>query len=111
MEKFRRNAANFLDHFRRVTRKMPFQLLKNTLSVLQREITLRAAQISAFIEPALRVISALLCIPTREIAVTVIFRIGIFVAQNAGGIRVVDHVLPKEKVVLDYVPDESAEEG
>src|SRR4029077_5343865 len=111
VKEVRRNATDFLDHLRRVAGEMPFYFLKDTLRVLQREVALWAAQIAAFVKPAVAFISALFRVPAGEVSILIVFGITIFVAQNAGGIRVVDDVIAKEKVVFNEMPDESAEKN
>ena len=54
---------------------MPLQSLENTVRILQSEIALRMAEPVALVEPAIRVVSALLFVPTGEIAVAVVFRV------------------------------------
>src|SRR5207247_3367007 len=97
------------DHLRRVASEMAIQFLENTLSILQSEIAFGIAQPLALVLPAFRLIGAPAFVPAGEITVRIIFGVAVIVPQNAGGIRVVNHVLAKEKFVLDYVPDESAE--
>src|SRR6266404_2966489 len=109
VKKVRRNAADFLDHLGRVTGEMPFYLLKDTLRILQCEVAVRSAQIAAFIKPAVAFVSALLRVPAGEVSILVVFWITIFVGQDAGGIRVMDNVIAKEKVVFNEMPDESPE--
>src|SRR5881409_149829 len=77
--------------------------------MLQREIALRPTQIAAFVEPAVALVSAFLFVPAGEIAVPAVLRVAIFVAQDAGGIRVVNDVVAKEQLVLNQVPDQAAE--
>ena len=79
------------------------------MRILQCEIALRATQIATFIDPAVALVSAFLFIPTGEIAIAVVLRVAIFVAHNAGGVRVMNDVLAKEEVVLNQVSDEPAE--
>ena len=111
VKKVRRNAADFLDHLRCVAREVPFQFLKDGLRILQCEIALRAAQIAAFVKPTVAFVSTLLCVPAGEIAVSVIFRVAVFVGQNARGIRVMNDVIAKEELIFDQVVDESAEKN
>ena len=96
-----RNAANFLDHLRRIPGEMPLQLLKNTLRILQCEIPLRTTQIIAFIQPAVTFVSALLCVPTGEMTIAGVLRVAVVVAQNARGIGVMHYVIAKEEFVLN----------
>ena len=109
MKKRRRDAADFLDHFRCVAREMAFQFLKNTLSILQCEIALRKAEAFAFVLPALHRVIARVFVPAGEETIGVIFRIPIVVAQNARCIRVMNNVIAEEKFVLDDVLDDSTE--
>ena len=88
---------------------MPFQFLKNTLWILQCEVALWTTQIVAFVEPAVTLVGALLFVPTGEVAIPVVLRVAIFIPQDAGGVRIMDDVLTKEEVVLNQVPDDSAE--
>src|SRR5207253_8576586 len=81
----------------------------NTLRILQCEIALRPAQVATFVKPALAFVSALLFVPTGEVTVSVVLRIAIFVAQDAGRIRVMSDVLAEEQIVLDQVSNKSAE--
>src|SRR5262245_59057526 len=102
------NAANFLHHLGGVTREMPPQFLKDALRILQREIALWATQVAAFVKPTVTFVSPLLFIPPREISVTVVLRVTIFVRQNAGGIRVMNDVFAKVQLVLNQMIDKSA---
>src|SRR5437899_12182726 len=111
MEELRRNAADFLHHLWCIAGEMPFQFLKNTLWILQCEVALWTTQIVAFVEPAVTLVGALLFVPAGQETIRVIFRAAEFVAQDAGGIRVMNNVLAKEELVLDEVSDECAEIG
>src|SRR6266478_482314 len=109
MKKHRRNAANFLDHFRRVTGEVAAQRLENTPRMLQRKIALGETKaVIAIVEPGLPVVTALLPGPAGENAGRAFFRVAKIFTQNAGRIGEVDNVIAEEKIVLDYVPDESA---
>ena len=88
---------------------MAFQFLKNTLSILQSEIAFGIAQPFAFVLPAFHLIRAPVFVPAGEITITVIFRVAIFIAQNAGRICVMNDVVAEEEFVLDDVMDDSAE--
>ena len=77
MKKHRRDAANLLDHLRRVAREMAFQFLKNTLWILQSEIPFGIAQSFALVLPAFHLIGAPVFVPAGEITVCVIFRVAI----------------------------------
>src|SRR5207237_10271316 len=50
-------------------------------------------------------------VPARENADGTFFRIAKIFAQNAGGIRVVHHVIAEEEIVLNNVPDEPAQKS
>src|SRR5207249_5979575 len=49
-------------------------------------------------------------VPTEEVTGPVVLLAAIFIAQNAGGIRVINNVLAKEEFVLKPVPDEPAKQ-
>src|SRR5882762_10478079 len=83
VKKVGRDTADFLDHLRRVAGEMTFQFLKNTLRILQRKIAQWSTQVAAFVNPTVAFIGALFFVPTGEIAVAVVFRIAVFVRQNA----------------------------
>src|SRR5882724_8431943 len=108
LKKRRRDSANLFDHLRRVTREMPFEFLENTLWILQSEIPLGIAQSFALVFPALHLIGAPVLVPAGEITISLIFRVAVFFAQNAGRIRVVNDVIAKEEFVLDDMTDNSA---
>src|SRR6266513_4075178 len=110
-KKYRRDAANLFDHLRRVAREMPLEFLKNTLWILQSEIPFGIAQSFALVFPAFHLICPPVLVPPREITVCVIFRIAIFIAQNAGRVRVMDDVVPEEEFVFDDVMDNAAKKG
>src|SRR6266404_6630326 len=109
MKKRRRNAANFLYHFWRVTDEVAAQRLENAPWMLQGQIALGETQSVSLVEPALSIVAALLPVPAGEKAGRAFFRIAKIFAQNAGGIGEVDDVIAEEKIVLDNVPDETAE--
>ena len=62
-----------------------------------------------FVEPALVVVLPLVRIESGEKTGRVFFRIAKIFAQNAGSICEVNDVIAEEDIVLDDVPDESAE--
>src|SRR6266550_4032403 len=110
VKKRRRNSTNFLDHFGRVTSKVATQRLENASRMLQGQIALGETKaVIAFVEPALPVVAALLSAPAGEKAGRAFFRVAKIFAQNAGGVGEVHHVIAKEEIVLDNVPDEAAE--
>src|SRR5438034_11817 len=102
------DAANLFDHLRGVTREMPFEFLKNTLGILQSEIPFGITQSFALVFPAFHLIGAPVFVPAGEITVSFIFRVAVFIAQNAGRIRVVNDVIPEEEFVLDDMMDNTA---
>src|SRR5437588_634601 len=53
---------------------------------------------------------ALLRVPSGEIAVLIVFRITIFVAQNTRSVRVMNDVIAKKELIFNQVSDETAEE-
>src|ERR1700747_2358431 len=83
LKKYRLDAANLFDHLRRVAREMPFEFLKNTLWILQRETPRGIAQSFALVFPAFHLIGAPVFVPAGEITIGVIFRIAVLFAQNA----------------------------
>src|SRR6266478_802812 len=110
MKKHRRNAANFLHHFGRVTSEVAAQRLENAARMLQGQIALGETKaVITFVDPALPVVAALLPVPAGEKAGGSFFGVAKIFAQNAGRIGEVDHVIAEEKVVLDDVPDQTAE--
>ena len=110
MKKRWRNAANFLYHLWRITSEVAAQSLENALRMLQSQIALGETKVSmALVDPGLSVVSALRVIPTREKARSAFFCITKILAQNAGRVGEVNDVIAEEKIVLDNVPDESAE--
>src|SRR5579864_6374480 len=88
---------------------MSLQRLKDTTRVLQRPIAFWVAQPFPFVEPAFRVVSALIFVPTREVAVLILFGIAKFRPQDAGSIRVMNDVIAKEEIVFDNVSNQRAE--
>jgi len=104
-----RNATNLLHHFGGVARKMAAQHLENAARMLQRRIALGETQAVALVEPALRIVGALLFVPARKKTGRPFLGVAKIFAQNAGGISEVHHIIAKEKVVLDNVPDECAQ--
>src|SRR5439155_18833962 len=62
----------------------------------------------ALVFPAIHLIRPPVLVPAREITVCVISRIAIFIAQNAGRIRVMNDVIPEEEFVFDDVMDNAA---
>src|SRR5882724_9719999 len=110
VKKRRRNAANFLYHLRRVTSEVAAQCLQNAPRMLQGQIAFRKTEGGmALVEPGLSVVAALLPAPAGENAGRAFFRVAKIFAQNAGGIGEVHDIVAKEKIVLDNVPDETAE--
>src|SRR6266853_2188169 len=104
-----RNSTNFLYHLRRVTSEVAAQCLQNAPRMLQGQIAFRKTEGGmALVDPGLPVVAALLSAPTGENAGRAFFRVAKIFTQNAGRIREVDDVIAEEKIVLDYVPDESA---
>ena len=78
--------------------------------MLQGQIALGETKvIMALVDPGLSVVSALRVIPAGENAGRTFFCIAKIVSQNAGRIREMNDVIAEEKIVLDNVPDESAE--
>src|SRR6266566_6393949 len=78
--------------------------------MLQGQIALGETKAAiALVAPARPVVAALLPVPAGENAGRAFFRVAKIFAQNAGGIREVDDVIAEEKIVLDNVPDETAE--
>src|SRR6266576_5242652 len=108
LKKRRGDAANFFDHLRRVTREMSFEFLENALGILQSQIPFGIAQSFALVFPAFRLVGAPVLVPAGEITVSFIFRVAVFIAQNAGRIRVMNDVIPEEEFVLDDMMDNSA---
>src|SRR5437667_7534960 len=108
LKKRRRDTANLFDHLWRVTREMPFEFLEHTLWILQSEIPFGIAQSFALVFPGFHLIGAPVLAPAGEITVCVIFRVAVLIAQNAGRIRVGNHVIAKEEFVLDDMMDNSA---
>src|ERR1700730_10817517 len=99
MKERRRNAANFFNHFGRVTSKVTAQCLENAARMLQGQIALRKAEVGlAFVEPALLVVGALLLVPAGEKAGLSFFGVAKIFAQNARCIREVHHVIAEEKI-------------
>src|SRR5947199_204585 len=82
------------------------QNLENTARMLQSRIPFGKTQPVALVEPALLVVGALLFVPAGEKAGRAFVRVAELFAQNAGGIGEVHHIIPKEKVDLDNMPDE-----
>src|SRR5207253_6513133 len=110
LKKRRRNAANFLYHFWRVTSEVAAQRLENAPRMLQGQIALGETKAAiSFVEPGFPVVAALLPVPAGEKAGRAFFRVAKIFAQNAGGIGEVHDIVAKEKIVLDNVPDETAE--
>src|SRR5438309_1366227 len=110
LKKHRRNAANSLYHLWRVTSKVAAQRLENAARMLQGQIAFGEAKaVIAMVEPALPVVAALLPVPAGEKAGRSFFGVAKIFAQNAGRIGEVDHVIAEEKIVLDNVPDQTAE--
>src|SRR6266403_2561713 len=98
VKKRRRNAANFLYHLRRVTSEVAAQCLQNAPRMLQRQITLRETKaVIAIVDPGLPVVAALLPVPAGENAGRPFFRVAKIFAQNARGVREVQHVIAEEK--------------
>src|SRR6266496_2735141 len=111
VKKHRRNAANFLYHLWCVTSEVAAQRLENAARMLQGQIALGETKAAiAFVEPGLPVVAALLPAPAGEKAGRTFFRVAKIFAQNAGGIREVHDVIAEEKIILDNVPDEAAEQ-
>src|SRR4051794_26429335 len=90
---------------------MTTQHLKHALWILQRQISLGITQTFALIEPTLSFVGALLRIPTGEVAVAVVVRINVLVAENAGGVGVMNYVVAEKQIVLNHVPNEAAEKS
>src|SRR5207237_7620654 len=110
VKKRRRNATNFLHHFGRVTSKVATQRLEDASRMLQGQITFGKTKAAiATVTPGLPVVAALLPVPAGEKAGRAFFGVAKIFAQNAGGVGEVHHVIAKEKIVLDNVPDEAAE--
>src|SRR6266403_78434 len=110
VKKHRRNAANFLYHLGCVTSEVAAQRLENAARMLQGQIALGETKaVIAMVEPALPVVAALLPVPAGEKAGRSFIGVEKIFAQNAGRIGEVDHVIAEEKVVLDDVPDQTAE--
>src|SRR6266480_4006079 len=107
-KKRRGDAANLFDHLRRVTREMSFEFLENTLGILQSQIPFGIAQSLALVFPAFHFVGAPVFVPAGEITVSIIFRVAVIIAQNAGRIRVVNDVIPEEESVLDDMMNNSA---
>src|SRR5882757_1161507 len=109
VKKRRRNATNFLYHLRRVTSEVAAQCLQNAPRMLQGQIALGETKAAiAIVVPGLPVVAALLPAPAGEKAGRAFFGVAKIFTQNAGRIGEVDNVIAEEKIVLDYVPDESA---
>src|SRR5207249_2667958 len=85
------------------------QHLKNAARMLQGRIPFGKTQPVALVEPALLVVGALLFVPAGEKAGRAFVRVAEIFAQNAGGIGEVHHIIAEEKIVLDNMPDESAQ--
>jgi hypothetical protein len=78
--------------------------------MLQGQIALGETKAAiALVEPGLPVVAALLPAPAGENAGRAFFCVAKIFAQNAGRIRVMNHVLAEEKFVLDNMPYEAAE--
>src|SRR6266542_3824755 len=82
--------------------------LENALLILESEIPFGIAQSFALVFPAFRLVGAPVFVPAGEITVSVIFRVAVFIAQDAGRICVVNDVIPEEEFVLDDMMDNSA---
>ena len=67
------------------------------------------AQIAAFVNPTIAFVRTLLFIPAREIAVAAVFRVAVFVGQNARRVGVMNDVLMEVEIVFNQMPDQSAE--
>ena len=110
MKERRRNPADLLNHFRRVASKVATERLKNAARILQSQIALRKTEAAiAIVSPAFVVVSALVFVPTGEKAGSSLIGVAKIFPQNAGRIREMHHVIAEEKIVLDNVPNESAE--
>src|SRR5882724_6114832 len=110
VKKRRRDAANLFYHLRRVTSEVAAQCLQNAPRMLQGQIALGETKAAiAIVVPGLPVVAALLPAPAGEKAGRAFFGVAKIFTQNAGRIGEVDNVIAEEKIVLDYVPDESAE--
>ena len=83
---------------------MTFEMLENTLSILQREIALWKTQVVAVVEPGLVLVDSLLGIETGEQSRRFFVGVAKIFAQNARGVREVNDVIAKEKIVFDNVP-------
>src|SRR5437879_6123088 len=109
MKKRRRNAANFLYHFWRVTSEVAAQRLENAPRMLQGQIALWETKAAvATVKPGLPVVAALLPAPAGEKAGRAFFRVAKIFTENAVRIREVHDIIAEEKIVLDNVPDEPA---
>ena len=63
----------------------------------------------AVVKPALLVVGALLLVPAGEKAGRSFLGVAKILAQNAGRVCEVHDIIAEEKIVLDNVPNESAE--
>src|SRR5882724_1013462 len=109
VKKRRRNSTNFLHHFGRVTSKVATQRLEDAPRMLQGQVTFGETKAAiATVKPGLPIIAALLPAPAGEKAGRAFFCVTKIFAQNAGGVGEVHHVIAKEKIVLNNVPDEPA---
>ena len=89
---------------------MAAQRLEDAARMLQRQIALRETEIVMLVvEPGFLVVSAILFIPSGEKSGRTFVRIAKILAQNAGRIGEMDNVIAEEKIVLDHMPNESAE--
>ena len=129
-----RNAADLLDHLRRVAREVALQNLEDAARMLQRFVAMRLVQIlrfaaavlavpaaalaisrlsrrrlRAFVQPRLGVVLLLLRIPAGEQAAE-IFGVAEVFAQDRGGVGVGDDVVAKVSDRSDRVVDQRAEE-
>src|SRR4051812_49363203 len=91
---------------------MAAQRLKDAARMLQGQVAFRETEIRlAVVLPGFLRIKAFFLVPTGEEASLAFFGILKVFAQNAGGVGEMDDVLSEEEVVLENVPDESAEKG
>ena len=78
--------------------------------MLQGQIALRKTKLGlAFIEPTLFVVSALLFVPAGEKSSRSFVGVPKIFAQNARCVGEMNHIIAEEKIVLDDVPNESAD--
>src|SRR6266478_1128894 len=110
VKKRRRNSTNFLDHLWCVTGEMAAQRLEDAPRMLQGQITFGETKAAiATVKPGLSVVAALLSAPAGEKAGRAFFGVAKIFTQNARGVGEVHHVIAEEEIVLDNVPDETAE--